>query len=137
MLPLQTAEKDGKHLTARISADLLRFDKAALTVAARKTRASTPPRRSSAASAASWSTSWDYCSTASVSDRTAGMQLLAGVAATHPTISRTWADTAYRTKAIDHAATLGIDLKPSAATPPPKDSCRYRDAEWWSARSAG
>ena len=48
---------------------------------------------------------------ASVPDGTAGTKLLTGVAATHPTISKAWADTAYRTKAIDHAATPGIDLE--------------------------
>ncbi|WP_243777414.1 transposase [Actinomadura nitritigenes] len=48
---------------------------------------------------------------ASAPDGTAGTQLLTGVAATYPTISKTWADTAYRTKAIDHAANPGIDLE--------------------------
>ncbi|WP_206700340.1 hypothetical protein [Actinomadura sp. RB99] len=45
---------------------------------------------------------------------------LTGVAATRPTITKEWADTAYRTKAIDHAATLGSIWNPSAATPPPR-----------------
>ncbi|GAA2146633.1 IS5 family transposase [Actinomadura napierensis] len=57
---------------------------------------------------------------ASVPDGTAGMQLLTGVAATHPTITKAWTDTAYRTKAIDHAATLGIDLEPIRRDPATK-----------------
>ncbi|WP_182906270.1 IS5 family transposase [Microbispora sp. H13382] len=48
---------------------------------------------------------------ASVSDPTAGRHLLTQVAATHPTITKTWADSAYRTSVIEHSATLGIDLE--------------------------
>ncbi len=48
---------------------------------------------------------------ASVQDGTAGRQPLNTVAAEHPTIAKAWADTAYRTKVVDHAATLGIDLE--------------------------
>ncbi|MFG2006209.1 IS5 family transposase [Spirillospora sp. NPDC048911] len=48
---------------------------------------------------------------ASVSDGAAGRQLLTDVAAEHPTITKAWGDTAYRTKIVDHAATLGIDLE--------------------------
>jgi transposase len=57
---------------------------------------------------------------ASVPDGTAGMQLLTGVAAAHPTITKAWADTAYRTKVIDHAATQGIDLEPVRRDPATK-----------------
>ncbi|MFB4298462.1 IS5 family transposase [Actinomadura sp. NTSP31] len=57
---------------------------------------------------------------ASVPDGTAGMQLLTGVAAAHPTITKAWADTAYRNKVIDHAATLGIDLEPVRRDPATK-----------------
>ncbi|WP_192809002.1 transposase [Actinomadura montaniterrae] len=49
---------------------------------------------------------------ASAPDGTAGTQPPTGVAATHPTITKARADTAYRTKAINHAATLGIALEP-------------------------
>jgi transposase len=48
---------------------------------------------------------------ASVPDPTAGRTLLTQVAATHPTITKTWADSAYRTSVIEHSATLGIDLE--------------------------
>lgn len=48
---------------------------------------------------------------ASVSDGAAGRQLLTQVAANHPTITKTWADSAYRTTVIEHSATLGIDVE--------------------------
>ncbi|MBP2702186.1 IS5 family transposase [Microbispora sp. RL4-1S] len=48
---------------------------------------------------------------ASVSDGAAGRTLLAQVAAAHPTITKTWADSAYSTSVIEHSATLGIDLE--------------------------
>ncbi|WP_131761112.1 IS5 family transposase [Actinomadura fibrosa] len=48
---------------------------------------------------------------ASVQDATAGEQLLTSAAATHPTITKAWTDTAYRTQFIDHAARLGIDAE--------------------------
>jgi transposase len=48
---------------------------------------------------------------AGVSDSTAGRHLLTEVAAVHPTITKAWADSAYRTKVIEHAAQLGIDLQ--------------------------
>ncbi len=48
---------------------------------------------------------------ASVSDPTAGRHLLTQAAATHPTITKTWAGSAYRTSVIEHSATLGIDLE--------------------------
>ncbi|MEV4252438.1 IS5 family transposase [Spirillospora sp. NPDC049652] len=48
---------------------------------------------------------------ANVPDSTAGQQLLTNVAHQHPTITKAWSDTAYRTKVVDHAATLGIDLE--------------------------
>ncbi|WP_405087382.1 hypothetical protein [Microbispora sp. NBC_01389] len=45
------------------------------------------------------------------SDSSTGLHLLTNVAATHPTITKTWADSAYRTTIIEHAATLGIDVE--------------------------
>jgi hypothetical protein len=33
------------------------------------------------------------------------------IAATHPRVTKAWADTGYRTKAIDHGARLGIDVE--------------------------
>ncbi len=47
---------------------------------------------------------------ASVRDSAAGTHLLAHVAACHPTITKAWADNGYKTKAVAHAAHLGIDL---------------------------
>ncbi|MBT2545785.1 IS5 family transposase [Streptomyces sp. ISL-44] len=47
---------------------------------------------------------------ASTSDNEAGMQLLTRVAADHPTISKAWVDTGYKKKAVEHGATLGIDV---------------------------
>jgi transposase len=48
---------------------------------------------------------------ASVQDGPAGLQLLTKAAAAHPSIRKAWADSAYRTAVIEHAATLGIDLQ--------------------------
>lgn len=48
---------------------------------------------------------------ASVPDGTAGRQLLSTIAATYPTITKTWADSAYRNTVIEHAATMGIDVQ--------------------------
>ncbi|MFB6603645.1 IS5 family transposase [Streptomyces noursei] len=48
---------------------------------------------------------------ASVSDNQAGKQLLTQVAANHPTITKAWADTGYKTQAIEHGAALGIDVE--------------------------
>ncbi|MEV4068100.1 IS5 family transposase [Nonomuraea dietziae] len=48
---------------------------------------------------------------AGVSDGAAGVQLLTEVAANHPTITKAWADSAYRTTVIEHAAALGIDVE--------------------------
>ncbi|MGW9498160.1 IS5 family transposase [Streptomyces prasinus] len=47
---------------------------------------------------------------ASISDNEAGMQLLTRVATNHPTISKAWVDTGYKKKAIEHGASLGIDV---------------------------
>ncbi|MBO3749683.1 IS5 family transposase [Streptosporangiaceae bacterium NEAU-GS5] len=48
---------------------------------------------------------------ASTSDSAAGLPLLTQVAATHPTITKTWADSAYRSKVVEAAAALGIDVE--------------------------
>ena len=48
---------------------------------------------------------------ASVQDGPAGLQLLTKTAAAHPAICKAWADSAYRTAVIEHAATLGIDVE--------------------------
>ncbi|MGW2194393.1 transposase, partial [Streptosporangium sp. NPDC001682] len=48
---------------------------------------------------------------ASVSDGAAGLPLPTQVAADHPTITKTWADSAYRTTVIEGGAALGIDLE--------------------------
>ncbi len=47
---------------------------------------------------------------ASVSDGAAGLPLLTQVAANHPTITTTWADSAYCTTVIEGGAALGIDV---------------------------
>ncbi|TMR20884.1 hypothetical protein ETD86_17310 [Nonomuraea turkmeniaca] len=48
---------------------------------------------------------------ASVSDSAAGLPLLTTVAAAQPTFTKAWADSAYRTTAIDGAAKAGIDVE--------------------------
>src|SRR6266567_3473577 len=48
---------------------------------------------------------------ASVQDGPAGRRLLTKAAAAHPTISRAWADSAYRNAVIEHGAALGIDVE--------------------------
>ncbi|GAA2626604.1 IS5-like element ISSco3 family transposase [Actinomadura fulvescens] len=48
---------------------------------------------------------------ASVQDGHAGLQLLTGAAAAHPTITKAWTDTAYRSRFINQAARLGIDIE--------------------------
>ncbi|MFG2825811.1 IS5 family transposase [Kitasatospora sp. NPDC048365] len=47
---------------------------------------------------------------ASVSDNDAGKQLLTQLTASHPTITKAWVDTGYKTQAIEHGAKLGIDV---------------------------
>ncbi|WP_407992297.1 IS5 family transposase [Kitasatospora sp. CMC57] len=47
---------------------------------------------------------------AGVSDNDAGKQLLTQLATTHPTITKAWVDTGYKTQAIEHGAKLGIDV---------------------------
>ena len=48
---------------------------------------------------------------ASVHDSAAGTQLLTHVRERHPTITKAWADNGYKTKAVEHAAQIGIDLE--------------------------
>ncbi|GLP67221.1 hypothetical protein TUSST3_38430 [Streptomyces sp. TUS-ST3] len=48
---------------------------------------------------------------ASVHDPAAGTQLLTRVRARHPTITKAWADNGYKTKAVEHAAEIGINLE--------------------------
>ncbi|MYS82104.1 IS5 family transposase [Embleya scabrispora] len=47
---------------------------------------------------------------AGVSDNDAGKQLLTQLATTHPTITKAWVDTGYKTQAVEHGAELGIDV---------------------------
>ncbi|PBC71059.1 transposase [Streptomyces sp. TLI_235] len=47
---------------------------------------------------------------ASVSDNEAGKQLLTQLAESHPTITKAWVDTGYKTQAVEHGAELGIDV---------------------------
>lgn len=58
-----------------------------------------------------------WVTAASVSDNAGGIHLLSRIAATHPRITKAWADTGYRTKAIDHGATLGIDMEVTRRDP--------------------
>jgi hypothetical protein len=37
--------------------------------------------------------------------------MLSQIAATSPSVTKAWADTGYRTKAIDHGARLGLDVE--------------------------
>ncbi|GKQ35525.1 hypothetical protein ALMP_20680 [Streptomyces sp. A012304] len=48
---------------------------------------------------------------ASVHDSAAGTHLLSQVREHHPTITKAWADNGYKTKAVEHAAEIGIDLE--------------------------
>jgi transposase len=48
---------------------------------------------------------------AGVSDSAAGLPLLTQVAVDNPAITKAWADSAYRTKVIEGAAALGIDVE--------------------------
>ncbi|MGW4698724.1 IS5 family transposase [Kitasatospora cineracea] len=47
---------------------------------------------------------------ASVSDNDAGKQLLTRLAESHPTVTKAWVDTGYKTQAVEHGARLGIDV---------------------------
>lgn len=48
---------------------------------------------------------------ASATENTAGIQALEQVKATHPTVTKTWVDAGFKTKFVEHAATLGIDAE--------------------------
>ncbi len=48
---------------------------------------------------------------ASVSDNACGIRLLSPIAEDNPRITKAWADSGYRTKAIDHGARLGIHVE--------------------------
>jgi transposase len=52
-----------------------------------------------------------WVTAASLSDNAGGIHLLSRIAQTHPRIAKAWADSGYRTKVIDHGATLGIDVE--------------------------
>ncbi|MEU6935079.1 IS5 family transposase [Streptomyces sp. NPDC046374] len=54
---------------------------------------------------------------ASVSDNVGGIHLLSDIAASHPRVTKAWADTGYRTKVIDHGARLGIDVEVTGRDP--------------------
>ena len=48
---------------------------------------------------------------ASASDNTVGINLLEQAKATHPALAKTWVDAGFKTKVIEHGATLGIDVE--------------------------
>ncbi|MFI5552814.1 transposase, partial [Streptomyces sp. NPDC051738] len=52
-----------------------------------------------------------WVTAASVSDNTGGIHLLSSIASANPHVTKAWADTGYRTKAIDHGARVGIDVE--------------------------
>ena len=57
---------------------------------------------------------------ASVSDNVGGIRLLSNIAEGHPRVKKAWADSGYRTKAIDHGARLGIDVEVTHRDPAQK-----------------
>ncbi len=58
---------------------------------------------------------------ASVSDNVGGIHLLSSIAESLPRVAKAWADSDYRTKAIDHGATLGVDVEVTRGDPAQKD----------------
>lgn len=48
---------------------------------------------------------------ASTTENTAGIQALDQAKATYPTVTKTWVDTGFKTKFVEHAATFGIDAE--------------------------
>jgi transposase len=48
---------------------------------------------------------------ASVSDNVIGMDLLDQTSAKYPTVTKTWVDAGFKVKAVEHGATLGIDVE--------------------------
>jgi hypothetical protein len=79
-------------------------------------RATTPARTTPAANPASPADTPGLLiavpvTAAGVSDSAAGQPLPTHLAATHPTITKIWADSAYHTKVIESSATRGIDVE--------------------------
>lgn len=54
---------------------------------------------------------------ASVSDNTIGIHLLNQATAIHPTLTKTWVDTGFRQKVVEHGAERGIDVETVAKNP--------------------
>jgi transposase len=48
---------------------------------------------------------------ASASDNTIGIDLLDRATRTYPTLTKTWVDAGFRTKVVEHGATLGVDVE--------------------------
>jgi transposase len=48
---------------------------------------------------------------ASVSENNAGISVLNQAKAIHPTITKTWVDTGFKNRFVEHAATLGVDAE--------------------------
>jgi transposase len=48
---------------------------------------------------------------ASVSDNTIGIDLLDRATGIYPTLTKTWVDAGFRTKVVEHGATLGVDVE--------------------------
>lgn len=54
---------------------------------------------------------------ASVSDNTIGAELLNLATITHPTLTKTWVDAGFKKTAVEHGATLGVDVEVVAKDP--------------------
>ena len=73
---------------------------------------------------------------ASVSDNAGGIQVLSQISAATPRATKAWADTGYRTKAIDHGARLGIDVEVVQRDPGVKGS-KVIPRRWVAERTFG
>lgn len=57
---------------------------------------------------------------ASASDNAGGIHLPSNIAEGHPCVTKAWADSGYRTKAIDHGPRLGVDVEVARREPTQK-----------------
>ncbi|MGW1761674.1 transposase [Streptomyces mirabilis] len=73
---------------------------------------------------------------ASVHDNTIGIALLDKVAATAPTVTKSWVDAGFKQAVVEHGARLCVDWRSPNATPGQEGSPRNRNGGWWSSRSA-
>ncbi|MGX6604061.1 IS5 family transposase [Micromonosporaceae bacterium Da 78-11] len=52
-----------------------------------------------------------FITAASASDNTIGIDLLDRATRTYPTLTKTWVDAGFKTKVVEHGATLGVDVE--------------------------